>query len=236
MTPSDALLVEKDAIPKCVGIIMDGNRRFAREKNITTLAGHRAGLKTLKEACGWVFDAGVHTLIVYAFSTENWKRSPQEVSYLMRLFSNACMNELKDLHKHGIRIRFIGERERMPKKSSLQVTNLEKDTDSDSDKTLVVAFSYGARAEITAAVNKLLSLNKTSITEEDIRGSMWSSSLPDPDLIIRTGGEQRLSNFLLFQAAYSELVFTKTFWPAFTKEEFNQILLLYAARNRRHGK
>ncbi len=227
---------EKNIAPECVGIIMDGNRRFAQERNVATLVGHKTGLKTLKKVSEWAFGAGVHTLIVYAFSTENWQRSPKEVSYLMRLFSSACVNELEELRVRGIRIRFIGERERMPKKLFSQMVQLEKDTSSVGEKTLVIAFSYGAQAEITAATNELIRRGKTPVTAEDIRAEMWSASFPDPDLIIRTGGEQRLSNFLLFQSAYSELFFTKTMWPAFTKKEFDKIILWYKTRSRHHGR
>ncbi len=227
---------KNNTIPQCIGIIMDGNRRYARALGISTLFGHREGLRTLKKVSGWVFDAGVDTLIVYAFSTENWQRSQEEVSYLMGLFISTCTNELEELAERGIHIRFIGERERMPKELLKQATHLEKKTAGVGGQTLVIAFSYGSRAEIVSAVNILMRLGKTSVTEEDIRNSMWSASIHDPDLIIRTGGEQRLSNFLLLQSAYSELFFTKTMWPAFTKHELEEILTWYAGRERRNGK
>ena len=235
MDISDTYPKVKNNIPKCVGIIMDGNRRYARALGVSTLSGHREGLRTLKKVSGWAFDAGVRTLIVYAFSTENWQRPAKEISYLMRLFVCACTNELAELVRRGIRICFLGEKERMPKSLLQQAIRLEKETENALGQTLVIAFSYGSRAEIVSAVNVLMRSGKTSVTEEDIRMAMWSNSLPDPDLIIRTGGEQRLSNFLLFQVAYSELFFTKTMWPAFTKREFEEILSSYALRERRHG-
>ncbi len=226
---------KKNTVPQCIGIIMDGNRRWARALGVPTLSGHREGLRTLKKASEWIFNAGVRTLIVYAFSTENWRRSEEEVSYFMRLAIKACTKELETFAKRGICIRFIGERERMPKELLKQVTRLEKKT-TGGKLALVIAFSYGARAEIVDAVNTLMRSDKTSVTEEDIRNAMWSASIDDPDLIIRTGGEQRLSNFLLLQSAYSELFFTKTMWPAFTKQEFDEILSWYAGRERRNGK
>ncbi len=215
---------------------MDGNRRYALARGISTLSGHREGLSTLKKVSEWAFSAGVQTLIVYAFSTENWRRPPKEVSYLMRLFVSACTHELEELRAQGIRIRFVGERARMPRKLLQEARRLEEETGSVSKQTLVVAFSYGSRAEIVSAVNAIIHSGKTSVTVEDIKSAMWSSSIPDPDLIIRTGGEQRLSNFLLFQAAYSELAFTKTFWPALTKNEFEEILFSYGKRQRRRGR
>ncbi len=223
-------------IPECIGIIMDGNRRFAREQGIPIVAGHKAGITKLKEVSEWAFDAGVRTLIVYAFSTENWNRSRLEVSNLMRLFSYACANEFEELAMRGIRIRFLGEKERMPKRLFQQAGRLEKETENVFKHTIVIAFSYGSRAEIVAATNKIIHSGKSSVTEEDFKKAMWSASIPDPKLIIRTGGEQRLSNFFLFQAAYSELFFTKTMWPAFTKEEFDKILYSYTTRQRRHGR
>ncbi len=236
MDVSDTYPDVKNNIPHCIGIIMDGNRRYARALGISTFSGHREGLRTLKKVSVWAFDAGVRTLIVYAFSTENWQRPAKEVSYLMRLFVRACTNELDELAERGIRVRFLGEKERMPKNLLQQATRLEKETENVLGKTLVIAFSYGSRAEIVNAVNVLMHSGKTSVTEEDIRMAMWSASLPDPDLIIRTGGEQRLSNFLLLQSAYSELFFTKTMWPAFTKQEFEGILFWYAGREHRGGK
>ncbi len=223
-------------IPECIGIIMDGNRRFARKQGIPIIAGHKAGVTKLKEVSEWAFNIGVRTLIVYAFSTENWNRSRLEVSNLMKLFSYACVNEFEELATRGIRICFVGEKERIPKRLLQQMMHLEKETENATGQTIVIAFSYGSRAEIVAATNKIIHSRKSSVTEEDFKEAMWSASIPDPEIIIRTGGEQRLSNFFLFQAAYSELFFTKTMWPAFTKREFKGILSSYTLRERRHGK
>ena len=224
-------------LPACVGIIMDGNRRWAKAKGLPTLEGHTAGLTRAKEIIRHAFTRGVGTVVLYAFSTENWNRAPEEVGYLMRLFANALDKEFAELVKEGARIRFIGDLARLPKELRTAAEKSEKENaQNTSGKTLVIALSYGGRAEIVAAANKLIKEGKQEVSEEDVSSALWSAGMPDPDIIIRTSGEKRLSNFLPWQSAYSELFFTTTYWPDFTPEEFDAILAEFAERERRHGK
>lgn len=218
----------------CIGIIMDGNRRYAKERGLPTLAGHKAGYDKLREVVRWAHEAGVKYLIAYAFSTENWKREKEEVGYLMDLFRFALKNELAELKKERISVRFIGERTRLPKDIQTEMVRVEEAT-KGGEVTLVLAVSYGGRQEIIDAV-KNASVAGVAVTEETFSDFLYTKGMPDPDLVIRTSGEQRISNFLLWQMAYSELFFTKTYWPALTKEEFLGILQEFSMRERRLGK
>ncbi len=224
-------------IPACVGVIMDGNRRWARARNLPTVEGHRVGYGKLKEFVGWATDAGVGTVIVYAFSTENWNRSAEEVSYLMDLFRTVVATEAKELKEKNVRLSFIGDRARFSPDLQELMRRAESDTATGTAGSLVVALSYGGRAEIVAAVRALVASGVASadITEERFAKELWTASIPDPDLVIRTGGETRLSNFLPWQSVYSELFFTGTLWPDFSEEEFKRILAEYATRERRRG-
>lgn len=223
-------------IPECVGIILDGNRRWAKAHNLHQLAGHREGLLvTYKNIAKHIRDRGIKHFVVYMFSTENWNRAPEEVSYLMDLFREAGKNQLKELSEENIRIRFIGQRERFAPDLQKLMADVEEESISNTSMTAWICLSYGGRAEITEAAKQLAAAG-TEITEDSIRSHMWSAEMPDPDLIIRTSGEMRLSNFLLWQAAYSELFFTDTLWPDFTPEEFDRILEEYGSRERRRGK
>ncbi len=223
-------------VPTSVGVIMDGNRRFAKENGMPQLEGHRRGLEKVRELADWAQEAGVKEIILYAFSTENWNRSKEEVQYLMNLFEESFDTFAKDLEQKGVKIRFIGQRERLPQTLQKKMQEAEEKTKEGTKGIFTVAISYGGRAEIVAATNTLLASGVKSIDEEGFRKAMWSADLAYPDLIIRTGGDQRLSNFLTWQSAYSELFFPKTKWPAFTKEEFDSILAQYASRERRLGK
>ncbi|MFA6414709.1 MAG: polyprenyl diphosphate synthase [Candidatus Paceibacterota bacterium] len=228
---------ETASAPACVGIIMDGNRRWAKERGLPKMDGHAAGLEKAKEIIRHAFTQDVGTVVLYAFSTENWNRTPEEVGYLMELFGGALMRDLDELAREGIRVRFVGDLARLPEKLYVSAKELEEGSASaTSGKTLAVALSYGGRAEILAAVNRLLAEGKQEIKEEDMNAALWSVGMQDPDLIIRTGGEKRLSGFLPWQSVYSELFFTDTLWPAFTKEEFDTILAEFAQRERRRGK
>ncbi len=212
---------------------MDGNRRYAKSLGLSAIEGHRLGAEKLKEVVGWAQAQGVQCLFVYAFSTENWKRDPREVADLLALFEKQLSSGLDDLAKK-ISLRFMGERSRFP----LHVQELMKRREQESEGksfTLAVLLSYGGRAEILNAVNTVLGEGKEQVTETDMATALWSAALPDPDLIIRTGGEQRLSNFLTWQSVYSELVFTDTLWPALTKEEFENHLELFQERKRNFG-
>jgi undecaprenyl diphosphate synthase len=222
--------------PRAVGIIMDGNRRYARERGLATLEGHRAGLEKIREVTRWAGEAGVKELTLFAFSTENWNRAKEEVGYLMELFAFAFGAWMDELIAEGVRVRFIGQRERASGKLQELMKSAEERSAAGAGITLVIAFSYGGRAEILGAVNALLAEGKREASEEELRERMWSAGLLDPDLVIRTRGEERLSGFLTWQSVYSELVFTQTYWPAFSKEEFTNILQEYAARERRLGK
>ncbi|HUQ30394.1 MAG TPA: polyprenyl diphosphate synthase [Candidatus Paceibacterota bacterium] len=223
-------------VPASIGIIMDGNRRWAKERGVPTLQGHRAGLAKLKEVTRWAFEAGVGTIYYYAFSTENWNRAAEEVSYLIELFSRAIQNEFDELKTEGIRVRFIGDLARFPESLQKAAAKLQEETKENKKGTLALCISYGSRAEVVTAVNSLLVQGLETVTEESLRKALWSGDLPDPDLIIRTSGEKRLSNFLMYQAAYSELAFTDTKWPDFSKEELYAIFEDYASRERRRGK
>jgi len=224
-----------EKIPTCIGIILDGNRRWAKEKNLPTLEGHRRGLDTLVEATRWIRDRGIRHLVVYAFSTENWNRSEEEVSYLMNLVVEGAEKELSKLSEENVRVRFVGQRERLDVRVLGAIENVEKESESNTGITLWVCLSYGGRAEILDAVEKFCVTNNKA-TEENFKKYFWCAELPDPDIIIRTGGEKRLSNFLLWQGAYSELFFIDTYWPDFSERALDAILEEYATRERRHGK
>lgn len=224
-------------VPSCVGVIMDGNRRWARARNMPTVEGHRVGYGKLKEFVGWATDAGVGTVIVYAFSTENWNRSAEEVGYLMDLFRTVITTEAKELKEKNVRLSFIGDRARFSPDLQDLMRRAESDTSAGTAGSLVVALSYGGRTEIVAAARALAAsgVAPADITEERFARELWTAGMPDPDLVIRTGGETRLSNFLPWQSVYSELFFTGTLWPDFSEEEFKRILAKYATRERRHG-
>lgn len=222
--------------PIHVGIIMDGNRRAAKEKGLKILLGHTAGKEKVKECVRWCKKAGIKHLTLFAFSSENWERPQNQVNDLMNLFRHALRYETDSLISEGAKIRFVGERHRLASDLRERMECLERETQSFAAIEVVFALSYGARAEILAAARKFSLAGKTDFTEEDFSAALWTAGTPHPDLIIRPGGEMRLSNFLLWQAAYSELFFTKTLWPDFTEEEFHSILAEYARRERRNGK
>lgn len=223
--------------PRCVGIIMDGNRRFAKEKNLPVFEGHRQGWLKLREFLRWSKEAKINYVVAYAFSTENWNRKAEEVSYLMDLFRFILDKELESLHKEGIRVKCIGDLSRLP----VDIQDLVKRAEAKSAKnkgiTFVPAISYGGRQEIIDAVNKIIRTNgKHEIKEGDFASLLYTKDIPDPDLVIRTSGEMRTSGFLPWQAVYSELFFIKNYWPAFTKADFDEILEGFSKRQRRNGK
>ena len=222
--------------PECVGIIMDRYRRCPKEQGLPVFAGHKAGYDTLKNIVKWAQKVGVKYVVAYAFSTENWKRTKEEVDYLMDIFRFALRNELAELKKEKISIRIIGEIVRLPEDIQEEIKKVEEAT-KGGEITLALAVSYGARSEIINAIKRIAKEDKIDqITEESFSNYLWTKDIPDPDLVIRTSGEQRLSNFLLWQVAYSELFFTKTYWPAFTEGEFLKILEQFSKRERRNGK
>lgn len=226
----------ESTVPKSIGIIMDGNRRWARARELPSFEGHRRGYEKLREVLIWCKDVGINNLTVYAFSTENWNRTKEEVGYLMNLFREMIANMTKDALANDIRIIFIGERRRFDPDIILAINNAEFETVHCQSLTFCIALSYGGRVEIIDAIHRISKEKLSSISEEEFSQLLWTKDIPDPDLIIRTSGEERLSNFLPWQSVYSELFFTKTFWPDFSQEEFSAILANFAERERRRGK
>ncbi len=217
---------------------MDGNRRWAKQAGLPVFMGHKRGYEVFKEMIRIANDNKIPNLVFYAFSTENWKRVKEEVGLLMGLLRSAAVeylaHDLEELKK--VRFRFIGDLSYLDEGIQKSLIKIEEQSNqSTAELTVWVALSYGGRLEITDAVNRAIELGQ-NVDEESFSKLLWSADMPDPDLIIRTGGEQRLSNFLPWQSVYSELFFTETYWPAFTKEEFQRILNDYADRERRIGK
>jgi undecaprenyl diphosphate synthase len=227
-------------VPKHVAVIMDGNGRWALARGKKRLAGHRAGVDALERMLGWCRDAGVKILTVYAFSTENWKRPAEEVSGLMKLFSTFIRLKTRKLMREGVRFRVIGRRGDLPPALAASIARVEEKTAS-FEQQLVLAVSYGGRAEIVDAARKLVAeaaagkIRPEDVDEALVGGKLYAPDLPDPDLIIRTSGEQRISNFLLWECAYSEFYFTDRLWPDFSRADFDAALAAYAARDRRKG-
>lgn len=228
----------KDSIqtPTCVSMIMDGNRRWAKERNLSSIDGHTQGYEKLKEVVEWMKEAGIPNLIIYAFSTENWNRSEEEVSFLMELLRRVLKEEIEEFNKKGVRLVFAGDLTRFSEDIQELMGDATEKTKNNSEHTLVLCVSYGGRTEIINTVNKLLKNGEQSVDEESFTQQLWTKDVPDPDIIIRTGGERRLSGFLPWQGVYSELFFLDTYWPEFSKEEFLGILDEFSNRERRRGK
>ena len=214
---------------------MDGNGRWAKERGQIRLQGHLAGMEALREIVRHSQRLGVEYLTVYAFSTENWKRPADEVSGIFKLVVKYVNSELKELNENNVRVGILGDWSAIPRDSADSVRLALKTTEKNDGLKFNIALNYGGRAEITRAVNKLISEGKTSVTEDDISGALYTAGMPDPDVIIRTSGENRLSNFLIWQAAYSEIVLTDVYWPDFTPEEYERCIAEYQGRDRRFG-
>ncbi len=225
-------------IPNCVGIIMDGNRRWARERGMPALKGHHAGGETLKKVVSFAKEIGVKHIIFYTFSTENWKRSDEEVSYLIGLIAGFLKDELDYFNKEGGVLHYAGDLSRFSPDLQKVLLEAKEKTANNPGPHVYFALNYGGRQEILSAVKKIISENaKTEdITEDYFAKHLETFPMPDPDIIIRTSGEMRLSGFLPWQGVYSELFFTKTLWPDFSKEEFLKIIEEYSNRERRMGK
>ncbi|MCL5960080.1 MAG: polyprenyl diphosphate synthase [Chloroflexi bacterium] len=225
-------------LPRHVAIIMDGNGRWARKRGLPRLAGHRAGTKNIRRIVEACLDHGIEFLTIYAFSTENWSRPQAEVRGLMTILGQVIHREVALLHKNGVQLRHVGTWEGVAKKLRKAIEDSVELTKNDNRMVLNVAFNYGGRAEIIHAVQRMMAdgVSPSDVTEERMGSYLYTSGTPDPDLIIRTAGEWRLSNFLIWQAAYSEYWSTPTFWPDFGKEEFSRALLDYSQRHRRFGK
>ena len=237
MAPSSAF----GESPTHVAIIMDGNGRWARRRGLPRVSGHQAGAERLKEIVKACPRLGVGYLTVFAFSTENWKRQIEEVDGLMRLFRRYIISESAELLQNGVRVQFIGEQKGMDAKLLELMRNLEERSRNNDAFHLTVAMNYGGRSEIVQAARKAAEsaaageIRPDSITEESFSNLVYTGAVPDPDLVIRTSGEARLSNFLLWQCAYAELEFVDTLWPDFTSEQFESVLARYSSRERRFG-
>ncbi len=222
-------------------MIMDGNGRWAQRHGLPRLKGHEAGAETVRRVIRFCRDAGIRYLTLYAFSKENWSRPVSEVNGLMRLLQRSLKEQESEFHRHRLRLRAIGCREDWPAAVRRQLTRIEEATRDYQEGTLVIALSYGGRAEIVQAARRLAlaagrgDLDPSAIDEDSLASRLYAPDVPDPDLIVRTSGEQRISNFLLWQAAYSELYFTPVAWPDFSDDDFRQALAAYATRKRRFG-
>jgi undecaprenyl diphosphate synthase len=220
-----------------VAIIMDGNSRWAAAKGLTVEAGHREGTRALRRTVEAAIDLNIHSLVVYAFSTENWLRPPAEVDALMEIFGETIRRELPDLAEQGVRTRFIGRRDRVSEDLRRQMEDLEAETASRDRLELWIAFDYGGRAELAEAAKRIVraELGAEEIDEDVLAAHLYAPELPEPDLLIRTSGELRISNFLLWQLAYAELVFTERLWPDFGADDLRAAVQEYAGRKRRFG-
>jgi len=224
-------------VARSVAIILDGNARWAEGRGLPVSEGHREGTRAVRRTVEAAIDLGIRSLAVYAFSTENWTRPIDEVADLMEIFGETIERELPDLAEQGVRTRFIGRRDRVPAGLREQMERLERETADRDTLLLWIAFDYGGRAEIVDAARRLLAngVGPDDLDEETFAAHLEAPELPDPDLLIRTSGELRLSNFFLWQLAYSELVFTDTLWPDFDGEELRRAVGEYASRRRRFG-
>lgn len=220
---------------KHIAIIMDGNRRWAEKRGLPSAIGHKKGVEALKRTMRACDDFGIKYLTVYAFSTENWNRKPEEVNFLMNLLGATLQNELKEMHENNVVISFIGDITQLSDKLQKILKKSVETTKNNTGVHLQIAFNYGSRAEIVRAVKEIVDEGITDITEETITKHLYTKDIPDPDLLIRTGGEMRISNYLLWQIAYSEILVLDTFWPDFDKELLTQCVLEFNHRNRRFG-
>jgi undecaprenyl diphosphate synthase len=237
---SDTDVTPEEHLPEvahAVAIIMDGNGRWASEHDVPVADGHRAGSRALRPVVEGAIDLGIESLAVYAFSTENWNRSVDEVAALMEIFGETIDRELEELAAQGVRCRFVGRRDRAPDWLLAKMEELESATADKSKLQLWIAFDYGGRAEIVEAARRLVEsgADPDDVDEAALAACLYEPEMPDPDLVIRTSGERRISNFLLWQSAYAEYVFTDTLWPDFGPEELRSAIEEYARRRRRFG-
>lgn len=238
-------MLDKERMPRHVAIIMDGNGRWASERGLPRLAGHNAGMKAMKKIVDHSDKLGIKYLTVYAFSTENWKRSIAEVSGIFKLLVKYVDSDLRELVKNNVKVKVLGDYRALPKDAVNSLERTLKETENNTGLQFNIALNYGGRDEIKNAVKAVSEkvrdgiISSEDITDEVIASQLWTGSLhadaPDPELIIRTSGELRLSNFLLWQSAYSELVFPKVLWPDFTPEEYEKAIADYQSRERRFG-
>ena len=232
---------DKNTAPRHVAIILDGNGRWAKKRFLPRAAGHSAGAKTVEDVCEWAWDLGIKYLTVYAFSTENWKRSEDEVKTLMSLLRDYLKNCLIRSRKNNMRVRVIGDKSRLAPDLQASIEELERESSTCTGLNFTVALNYGGRDELTRAVRSIAEdaaagkLDPASIDEALISSRIDTADIPDPDLLIRTSGELRLSNFMLWQLAYTEFYFPEVLWPDFTKEDLQKAIDYYNKRDRRFG-
>src|SRR5512138_2924618 len=233
-----SLKVPAERIPRHVAIIMDGNGRWALSRGLPRVAGHKAGTENLRRIIRATVEFGIKYLTIYAFSTENWGRPAEEVQGLMGILQDVIDRELNELHKEGVQLRHIGRLERLDPRIQAKVLKAI-DLTKDNDRLILnIAWNYGGRDEIVCAIQKIMraGVPAEEVTDELVSQYMFTAGVPDPDLVIRTSGELRISNFLIWQAAYSEWYITPTYWPDFDKDEYRRAIESYAQRDRRYGK
>ena len=223
---------------KHIAVIMDGNRRWAAENHLPSAIGHKKGVDSLREVVRACDDFGIKYLTVYAFSTENWNRKPEEVSFLMNLVAETLSTELDEMHKEHVKIKFIGQKDNLSDNLKKIICNSEEKTKNNNGVVLQIAFNYGARTEIVDAVKSIIDsgLSSDKIDEKIISENLYTKGVPDPDLLIRTGGEKRISNYLLWQIAYSEIIVRAEYWPEFNKKSLSECIEEFGRRHRRYGK
>ena len=233
--------IDKNNLPKHIGVIMDGNGRWAKKVGKVRTFGHKFGVETVRTAISYCSKIGIEVLTLYAFSTENWKRPQSEVNVLMNLISEYLSKETPELKKQGVVLNFIGDLSKLPQKALNSIEDSINETKDNKGLIVNIAINYGGRSEIAMAVKSIVkdaltnNISAEQVTEELISDSLYTKGQPDPDLIIRTGGEVRLSNFLTWQCAYSELYFTDILWPDFKDDNFDDAILYFQKRNRRFG-
>jgi undecaprenyl diphosphate synthase len=223
-------------IPKHIAIIMDGNGRWASERNLPRIIGHKVGSESVREIIRVCLELGIEYLTLYSFSTENWQRPKEEIEGLMELLKFLLKNEVDELNRNGVSIKAIGRLDHLPNDVKIELFKAIEKTKNNNKLKLYLALSYGGRQEILDAVNKIINSKLEFVDEGTFRNFLYDPNLPDPDLLIRTSGEYRISNFLLWQISYSEFYFTKTLWPEFRREEFIKAIEDYSKRKRKFGK
>lgn len=235
------MTAEPRVVPKHVAIIMDGNGRWAKSRGLPRVAGHKRGADAVRRAVKTAGELGVRYLTLFGFSSENWKRPLDEITDLMALLRNYLRSEIAELHKQGVRVRVIGDRARLAPDIVTLIEQAERTTEANTNLDFIIALSYGARAEIARAARALAHAAKAgeidpeTIGEADIAKYLYTSDIPDPDLLVRTSGEKRISNFLLWQAAYTEFVFLDVLWPDFDRPHFEAAIAEFGKRDRRYG-
>ena len=236
MSSSTQTIHERTNIPRHVCVIMDGNGRWAKKRLLPRVMGHKRGLTALENLAARCAELGVEYLTVFAFSTENWRRPEDEVSFLMKLFLQALGGKVTKMHQNNLRLKVIGNRSRFPSAIVEGIEAAERLTANNTGLTLTVAADYGGRWDILQAANRLIAEGKSEITEDDLSRCLSLAEAPEPDLFIRTGGETRISNFMLWQMAYAEFYFTDALWPDFDAAEFDRAISSFRVRERRFGR